>query len=89
MGVQRGSPHRVIPSAARDRVGVRCHEIFVYILANKTRRLIWNPSLVYLETIVGPAEAIARDNSVNPDWNDLAEHWFADVSRNDPSLRSG
>jgi len=60
--------------------------------------------LVYFETIVGPAEAIAREkqikdyarvkkiamiNSVNPEWNDLAEVWFADVSRDDPSLRSG
>ena len=32
---------------------------------------------------------IAIINSVNPEWNDLAELWFADVSRNDPSLRSG
>jgi putative endonuclease len=60
--------------------------------------------LVYFEAIVGPAVAIAREkqikdyarvkkiamiNSVNPEWNDLAEPWFADVSRNDPSLRSG
>ncbi len=60
--------------------------------------------LVYFETLVGPAEAIAREkqvkdyarvkkiamiNSVNPEWNDLAEVWFADVSRDDPSLRSG
>jgi putative endonuclease len=60
--------------------------------------------LVYSETILEPAVAIAREkqikdyarvkkiamiNSVNPEWNDLAELWFADVSRNDPSLRSG
>ena len=60
--------------------------------------------LVYFETIVEPAAAVAREkqikdyarvkkiamiNSVNPEWNDLAELWFADVSRNDPSLRSG
>jgi putative endonuclease len=60
--------------------------------------------LVYFETIAEPAAAIAREkqikdyarakkiamiNSVNPEWNDLAELWFADVSRNDPSLRSG
>jgi len=60
--------------------------------------------LVYFETVVGPAEAIAREkqikdyarvkkiamiDSVNPRWNDLAELWFADVSRDDPSLRSG
>ena len=60
--------------------------------------------LVYFETIVGPAEAIAREkqikdyarvkkidmiNSLNPEWNDLADLWFADVSRDDPSLRSG
>jgi len=37
-----------------------------------------------------PAAALCRhDQSVNPEWNDLAELWFADVSRNDPSLRSG
>ena len=29
----------VIPSAARDRVGVRSRAMFVYILASKTRRL--------------------------------------------------
>ena len=60
--------------------------------------------LVYFEMIGGPAQAIAREkqikdyarvkkiamiDSVNPDWNDLAEVWFADVSRDDPSLRSG
>jgi putative endonuclease len=60
--------------------------------------------LVYFETIVGPADAIAREkqiedyarvkkvamiSSVNPEWIDLAEVWFADVSRDDPSLRSG
>lgn len=60
--------------------------------------------LVYFEAIVGPAEAITREkqikdyarvkkiamiNSVNPEWNDLAEFWFVDVSRDDPSLRSG
>ena len=60
--------------------------------------------LVYFESFSGPREAIAREkqikdyarvkklamiDSVNPHWNDLAEHWFADVSRNDPSLRSG
>ena len=32
---------------------------------------------------------IAMIDSVNPDWNDLAEVWFADVSRDDPSLCSG
>ena len=60
--------------------------------------------LVYFETLLGPSQAIAREkqikdyarvkklamiDSVNPDWNDLAEHLFADVSMNDPSLRSG
>ena len=56
--------------------------------------------LVYFETIGEPAVAIAREkqikdyarvkkiamiDSVNPEWNDLAELWFANVSRNDPS----
>ncbi len=60
--------------------------------------------LVYFESFNGPIQAIAREkqikdyarvkklamiHSVNPEWNDLAELWFADVSRNDPSLRSG
>lgn len=60
--------------------------------------------LVYFEALIGPLEAIAREkqikdyarvkkiamiNSVNPEWNDLAELWFADVTRNDPSLGSG
>ena len=60
--------------------------------------------LVYFESFSGPIEAIAREkqikdyarvkklamiNSVNPEWNDLAELWLADASRNDPSLRSG
>ena len=59
--------------------------------------------LVYFEAIVEPSQAIAREkqikdyarvkkiamiNSVNPEWNDLAERWFADVSRNDRSLRT-
>jgi len=56
--------------------------------------------LVYFETIGEPAVAIAREkqikdyarvkkiamiDSVNPEWNDLAELWFANVSRNDLS----
>jgi putative endonuclease len=60
--------------------------------------------LVYFESFSGPLEAIAREKqikdyarvkklamigSINPDWNDLAELRFEDVSRNDPSLRSG
>ena len=60
--------------------------------------------LVYFERIEGPLEAITREkqikdyarvkkiamiDSVNPEWNDLAEVWFVDVSRSDPSLRSG
>ena len=119
--------------AARVRLGgdpARSLEMFVYILASKTRRLYvgvtndlvrraWEHRtgavpgftrrygihrLVYFETVVGPAEAIAREkqikdyarvkkiamiDSVNPRWNDLAELWFANVSRDDPSLRSG
>ena len=60
--------------------------------------------LVYFESFNEPIQAIAREkqikdyarvkklamiSSANPEWNDLAELWFADVSRNDPSLRSG
>ena len=55
--------------------------------------------MVYFETVVEPAAPIAREkqikdyarakkiamiNSVNSEWNDLAELWFAVVSRNDP-----
>jgi putative endonuclease len=124
-----GAHHRVIPSEARDRVGVRSKAMFVYILASKTRRVyvgvtndlvrrVWEHRsgivpgftrrysiyrLVYFETFNGPAEAILREkqiksyarvkkiamiNSSNSDWHDLAEHWFADVSRADSSLRS-
>jgi putative endonuclease len=60
--------------------------------------------LVYFESFSGPNEAIAREkqikdyarvkklaliSSMNPEWNDLAELWLGDVTRNDPSLRSG
>jgi putative endonuclease len=60
--------------------------------------------LVYFESYHGPLEAISREKqikdyarvkklamigSMNPEWTDLAELWFADVSRSDPSLRSG
>ena len=60
--------------------------------------------LVYYETIAEPLAAIQREKqiegyarvkklalveSMNPTWEDLAEGWFANVSRADPSLRSG
>jgi len=56
--------------------------------------------LVYYEACVDPAGAISREKqikgwarvkkvamieSLNPTWNDLAEHWFVDVSSDDPS----
>ena len=56
--------------------------------------------LVYYETTDNPAGAIRREkqikgwarvkkvamiDSVNPEWNDLAVLWFADVSLGDPS----
>src|SRR5688572_4914427 len=59
--------------------------------------------LVYFETFKGPVEAILREKQIksyarvkkiamidssNPEWNDLAEHWFADVNRADSSLCS-
>jgi putative endonuclease len=59
--------------------------------------------LVYYETSEEPIRAIAREkqvkdyartkklamiNSMNPGWNNLAEHWFEDVSLRDSSLRS-
>jgi putative endonuclease len=59
--------------------------------------------LVYFETFTGPENAIRREKqiksyarvkklalveSLNQDWNDLAEHWFADVYPGDFSLRS-
>ena len=59
--------------------------------------------LVYFEPRIGPLQAIQREkqvkdyarvkklaliDSMNPDWNDLAEPWFADVSPADSSLRS-
>jgi putative endonuclease len=60
--------------------------------------------LVYFETFFAAAEAIRREkqiksyarvkkvamvNSSNPEWKDLSGPWFADVTRVDPSLRSG
>jgi hypothetical protein len=60
--------------------------------------------LVYYEAIVDPAGAICREkqikgwarvkkvvmiDSVNPEWNDLAERWFVDVSSDDPSQALG
>jgi putative endonuclease len=59
--------------------------------------------LVYYEQIEAPTTAICREKqikdyarvkklaliaSLNPEWRDLAEHWFADVSPADFSLRS-
>jgi putative endonuclease len=56
--------------------------------------------LVYYETTDNPEGAIHREKqikgwarlkkvalieSLNPDWTDLAERWFVDVSSNDPS----
>ena len=31
---------------------------------------------------------LALISSMNPEWNDLAENWFVDVSMSDSSLRS-
>jgi putative endonuclease len=59
--------------------------------------------LVYYEQIEAPETAIRREKqvkdyarvkklaliaSLNPQWHDLAEHWFTDVSPADFSLRS-
>jgi putative endonuclease len=59
--------------------------------------------LVYYEQIEAPETAIRREKqvkdyvrvktlalieSLNPEWHDLAEDWFADVNRADFSLRS-
>jgi putative endonuclease len=59
--------------------------------------------LVYYEQIEAPETAIRREKqvkdyarikkldliaSMNPEWQDLAEHWFSDVSPADFSLRS-
>jgi putative endonuclease len=64
-----------------------------------TRRYGVN-QLVYFEATDNPAGAIGREkqikgwsrlkkvamiDSVNPDWIDLAECWFVDVSSDDPS----
>jgi putative endonuclease len=60
--------------------------------------------LVYFESFAAPENAIRREKQIksyarvmnlalvdsqNPEWKDLAEHWFADASPADPSLRSG
>jgi len=59
--------------------------------------------LVYYEQMESPATAIRREKQVkdyarakkvalidtlNPEWHDLAEHWFANVNPSDFSLRS-
>ena len=59
--------------------------------------------LVYFESFTAPLQAIAREKqikdyarvkkialiaSMNPNWDDLAENWFRDVSLSDSSLRS-
>ena len=111
-------------------MGVRSCEIFVYILASKSRRLyvgvtadllrrMWEHrtgalpgftrrygvnQLVYYETARHPEGAIRREKqikgwarvkkvamieSVNPEWRDLAQRWFVDVSSADPSHALG
>ncbi len=55
---------------------------------------------MYYETALDPAGTIRREkqirgwarvkkvamiDSMNPEWNDLAERWFVDVSLDDPS----
>jgi putative endonuclease len=60
--------------------------------------------LVYYEVADDPATAISREKrikgwartkkvglieSLNPEWNDLAEHWFVDVSLGGPSHSLG
>jgi putative endonuclease len=59
---------------------------------------------VYFGQYEDPEQAISREKqlkgyarvktlaligSTNPGWNDLADEWFPDVHRGDPSLRSG
>ena len=81
----------------------RVHEHMSGTIPGFTRRYGIN-RLVYFESFGGPMPAIAREkqikdyarvkklamiSSVNPGWNDLAELWLGDVTRNDPSLRSG
>jgi putative endonuclease len=60
--------------------------------------------LVYFEHIQQAERAISREKQIkgyarvkklaliaglNPEWDDLAQDWFATVNRADPSLRSG
>jgi putative endonuclease len=69
------------------------------IVAGFTRRYGVD-KLVYYESCADPEHAISREKqikgwarvkkvamieSMNPNWNDLAEHWFVDVSLDDPS----
>jgi putative endonuclease len=103
--------------------------MFVYILANRTRRLYVGVTndlvrrmyehrahrvpgftqrynidrLVYFESMAEATQAIRREKQIkdyarakklamidwsNPEWTDLSEKWFVDVSRSDSSLRS-
>jgi hypothetical protein len=65
---------------------------------------VWNSSAGLLREVRGSGNAIRREKqikgyarveklaligSLNAEWRDLAEDWFADVKLADPSLRSG
>ena len=62
--------------------------MFVYILASKSRVLYVGVTADLLRRMwehrTG-VKRVAMIDSMNPEWNDLAERWFVDVSSDDPS----
>jgi putative endonuclease len=97
-----GRTQRLYVGVTNDLIR-RVHEHKTGTIQGFTRRYGID-RLVYFESFSGPLQAIAREkqikdyarvkklvliSSVNPEWSDLAELWFGDVSRSDPSLRSG
>ena len=81
----------------------RVYEHHESILPGFTKRYSIN-RLVYFEQIEEPIRAIGQEKQIksyarvkklalietlDPEWQDLSEYWFANVTRADPSLRSG
>lgn len=96
-----GRTRRLYVDVTNDLVR-RVHEHKNHTILGFTRRYNLD-RLVYFESCSGPTQAIGREkqikdyarvkklaliSSMNPEWNDLAENWFMDVSMSDSSLRS-
>jgi putative endonuclease len=95
-----GRTGRLYVGVTKDLIR-RIHDHKNHSISGFTRRYNID-QLVYFEPCSGPVQAIAREKqikdyarvkklaliaTINPDWNDLAKHWFVDVSMSDSSLR--